>query len=487
MNSVISFARGAQLNTLTVCDCNSLTVKPFIQDILNQFIELDDLAQAILQAAQSHDQVARVLFDIDESHVLDSFSLKEKYLFPQNNPIVSLSYCNSKVAWLLRNDRNDIVSDPSAWRDIHQVLHFCGIGRYSYEDICNQSNDRMKTFLDDLLKTCVVRKQDPPVRKDLPMDPGIVRLQHAALLFRSQTTGLLVDPHLHSNYGLPNLKQDITRAMLEGYVDGILISHNHYDHWHLPTLMQFAADIPIIVPKVPRASITCDDMVARLKEIGFEQVMAVDWYAEPIQIGDISIHVLPFYGEQPLVPQHSTLKHPDLRNWGNTYLLQTEDYSAWLLIDAGVDPMGSMVDVAEYVRQTLGCIDIILSNFQPLSYNSVGTDLSTWGIDIIGTLLSNPKIFSTIGKPDSYHLSTLGPSGVAKICQIVEATACLPYAHSWADLGEWAPDDELLIRETQYELTRQGCHTVVVPWHIGDAYLHKADVEREMKSYPVFY
>src|SRR4028119_1012941 len=122
----------------------------------------------------------------------------------------------------------------------------------------------------------------------------------------------------------------------------------------------------------------CEDMQSRLESLGFKNVIAVDWYAEPIVVGDVEINVLPFYGEQPLVPEYNKPKHPDLRNWGNTYLLHTEYYTSWFLIDSGSDPMGSMVQVAEYVKQKFGMVDLVLSNFQPLSYNSIGTDLSSW-------------------------------------------------------------------------------------------------------------
>jgi hypothetical protein len=225
------------------------------------------------------------------------------------------------------------------------------------------------------------------------------------------------------------------------------------------------------VPKVPRGSITCEDMKARLQGLGFTNVMAVDWYAEPIIIGDIEIHVLPFYGEQPLVPEYNEPKHPDLRNWGNTYLLRTPYYSSWFLIDAGNDPMGSMRDVAKYVYQKFGTIDQVLSNFLSLSYNSIGTDLSGWGADIIGNLLSNPQIFSVTNQREGFHLATLGAKGVAEICAIVEAKACLPYAHSWAEPGQSSQVDAALIKDVSAELKKVGCSTQVIPWKIGDGYI----------------
>ena len=338
----------------------------------------------------------------------------------------------------------------------------------------------MVDLLDRLIKSWVVQEQ--PVF-DLPSieQPGVYRLQHAALLYRTKTTGILVDPQLHSNYGMSGIKNDISRAMLEGLVDGILISHNHYDHWHCPTLMMFPPDIPIFVPKVPRNSLACEDMVSRLKSLGFENVIAVDWYSDGIFIGDIEVNVLPFYGEQPVNPQYSETKHPDLRNWGNTYLLRTENYSSWFLIDSGDDPLGKTSEVAAYIKDKFGGVDWVLSNFQSLSYNSIGSDISSWGADIIGTLMSNPQMLEAMNQQQGSHLSTLGAKGVAEICHIVGVKACLPYDHSWAELVQYTEHDQSLIKDVAQELKQLDCSTEVIPWRIGDGYfgsLNKVSCDR---------
>jgi len=470
MEKVISFTKRAQLQALTASEYLGYTVQPLIQEILDQIVKSDNLDMVIADAAKKYPTIAETFFDIDPSNVAASFSLKEPLLFPEQNPVVSLSFNNTKLAQFFPVGVREIIKEQSVLPDIHYLLYLCGQAKFNYDQICQQVSDDMIILLDKLIKSHVVQTQPQPARGVPVETSGVFRLQHAALLYRTKTTGILVDPQLHSNYGLANLKQDITRAMLEGFVDAILISHSHYDHWNLPTLMQFAPEIPIIVPKVPRGSITCEDMKARLEGLGFDHVIAVDWYAEPIVIGDIEINVLPFYGEQPLVPEYNQPKHPDLRNWGNTYLIRTPDYTSWFLIDAGNDPMGSMRDVAEYVRQKFGIVYQVLSNFLSLSYNSIGTDLSSWGADIVGNLLSNPQIFSVTNKTDGFHLATLGAKGVAEICSIVGAKACLPYAHSWAELGQYTGSDESLIKDVIAELEKVGCSTQVIPWKIGDGY-----------------
>ncbi len=471
MDNAISFVRGSQIRPLNAGDRICYAIQPFIQEIFNQFLELNDLGKAITQAAKNHEKVVEKLFDIERIKVEESFSLKNEFLFLKENPLLALSYGNARYPSFLGKNDVEIINDESILPEIHNLLYLCGQSNLSYNQICQQISEPMVNLLDKLIKCSVVKEQPGSAKGVPPQTPGVFRLQHAALLYRTKTTGILVDPHLHSNYGMPKLKNDITRAQLEGSVDAILISHSHYDHWHYPTLMMFAPETPIIVPKVPRGTIMCEDMQARLKSLGFKNVIAVDWYAEPIVVGDMEIHVLPFYGEQPLVPEYSQPKHPDLRNWGNTYLLRTEYYTSWFLIDAGNDPMGSMQQVAEYVKQKFGTVDHVLSNFQALSYNSIGTNLSAWGIDIVANLLSNPQIFSVTNKKEGGHPSLLGPKGVAEICAIVGAKSCLPYADSWGELGQPSPHDKVLIKEVEEELRNLRCSTTVVPWTIGDGYV----------------
>lgn len=475
MAQAVSFTKGSQLRSLSANDYCNYGVQPFIQEMLNRLVESNNFELSIIEAAQSHPEIAEKCFDIDRQNVVESFSLKPEFLFLKRNPLISLFFSNPKLAPFLPNsgrDGREIIKDGSILPEIHQLLFLCGQGKYSYEQICQQVSEPMVALLDRLIKSWVVREQPKSAPLSLEQ-PGVYRLQHAALLYRTKTTGILVDPQLHSNYGLGDMKEDISRAMLEGLVDGILISHNHYDHWHCPTLMMFPSEIPIFVPKVPRNSLTCEDMESRLKDLGFTNVIAVDWYSDGIFVGDIEINVLPFYGEQPVNSQYSETKHPDLRNWGNTYLLRTETYSSWFLIDSGDDPMGKTAEVAAYVKEKFGGVDWILSNFQSLSYNSIGSDISSWGADIIGTLMSNPQMLSVMDLPDGSQLSTLGAKGVAEICQIVEAKACLPYAHSWAQLGHFAAVDESLIEDVIEELRQLNCSTSVIPWRIGDGFFGK--------------
>ncbi|MGD1919803.1 MAG: hypothetical protein ACFCAD_13480, partial [Pleurocapsa sp.] len=61
------------------------------------------------------------------------------------------------------------------------------------------------------------------------------------------------------------------------------------------------------------------------------------------------------------------------------------------------------------------------------------------------------------------------------------AKACLPYAHSWAELGQYTEHDQSLIKDVAQELKQLDCSTEVIPWRIGDGYfgsLNKVSCDR---------
>lgn len=53
MDSAISFANGSQILALNSCDRLCYVIQPFIQEILNQFVQLNSLDQAIVIGAKS--------------------------------------------------------------------------------------------------------------------------------------------------------------------------------------------------------------------------------------------------------------------------------------------------------------------------------------------------------------------------------------------------------------------------------------------------
>lgn len=66
-------------------------------------------------------------------------------------------------------------------------------------------------------------------------------------------------------------------------VDGVLVSHNHYDHLDLPTLRRLPADTPVFVPH---------GVGAWLRGKGFTAVTELDWH-QSAPLGDLAITLVP--------------------------------------------------------------------------------------------------------------------------------------------------------------------------------------------------
>jgi L-ascorbate metabolism protein UlaG (beta-lactamase superfamily) len=346
--------------------------------------------------------------------------------------------------------------------EVARLLELCASGRHREADLRGAVEGPLAALLDRLLAAGVVGPVEPP-RVALPPRgvPCLVRLQHASVLIQSATTAILVDPHLHSSYE-PALERSLARSDLEGRVDAVLLSHSHGDHYDLATLAMLPRDLPIVVPRVPRGNLLCEDMAARLRSLGFRRVLDPPWYAPAIEVGDVEVHPLPFHGEQPLVD--GPLREPELRNWGNTYLVRTPQASSWLLVDSGNDVSGRAVEVAAHVRATWGPIDLVLSNlrefgaFTPLYVTGAG---QFW-FALPPALLEE---FESLAGSSV----TLGPAGVAEVCAVAGARRFLPYAHWWAEPGQRGPGEVELVGRLAQELARRAAPTEIHPWAIGDA------------------
>ena len=247
--------------------------------------------------------------------------------------------------------------------------------------------------------------------------PGLYRLQHAGLLFRSRRgTGIVVDP-VADVYGFNwIMPQHIPN------IDAVVVSHSHTDHFSLITLLQFPRKTMMIVPKVGRSSMLCPDMEALLRDAGFEHVVAAPWYST-VQVKDATIRVYPFYGEQPWLTFASPVE--DLRNQGNTYAVEIDDYRAWFLIDSGQEFAHSMMEVCERALEDAGPVDIVLSNLRsfwwhPKQIDGSGRYLFCFPVEV----LEQPETWPQ-GR------MTFGPEGVCRFLERLKPKSFLPYAHWW--------------------------------------------------------
>lgn len=247
--------------------------------------------------------------------------------------------------------------------------------------------------------------------------PGIYRLQHASVLYRSASgTGILVDP-------VAGLAEPgwISPLAVAG-VDAVLVSHSHADHFEPLTLMQLPRATTIVVPQVPRCSMLCPDMAGILRDAGFENVIAAPWFSR-VRIKDIDVRVYPFYGEQPWLSFAAPVA--DLRNHGNTYVVEMDGCSSWLLVDSGQEYGHAMVELCERVLRDVGRIDVVMSNLRTFSWHPRQIDGSG------RYLFCFPE--HVLSRPDTWPTGTmtLGARGVRDLLSILEPRWFLPYAHWW--------------------------------------------------------
>jgi L-ascorbate metabolism protein UlaG (beta-lactamase superfamily) len=184
---------------------------------------------------------------------------------------------------------------------------------------------------------------------------GVRFVGHATVQISDGDRQIIFDPFILPKSDLlpidcqPLSLQDLGRSA------AIFITHSHPDHFDLGTLLRVGADTPIFVPEVDRESVLAIDMAARLRQVGFRQVHTLKPFTEQM-IGQIRVIALPFYGEQPTV---SEVLHPEVRNHGNTYIVELNDLRIALTADSGTDCTGNIQNLAIEACQKYGSIDLL--------------------------------------------------------------------------------------------------------------------------------
>ena len=437
-------------------------LEPYIASVATGLARGVPLSEQIQTSAEIYPDAA-AYFTIDSKTAEESFALKDEFTYDDwllSSLIISLA--NRSYSISLKEYSSDSLTRLHSFMTVMSGASAGGSH--------NLDGETQRGLLSAFAKLeMLLPKLHRPFRIATARHPAVYRLQHACLLYRSATTGVLVDPHLQSLYS-PVKGEDIVRADLNGKVDAIIISHAHFDHLWLSTLLMFSKDTLIIVPKVPRSTMICMDMKKVLDDLGFTRVFAYEWFSGPIHVGDMEIWVMPFFGEQPL--RYEPTRNPRIRNWGNTYIIKCDGYSSWFLIDSGADYMGSMVEVAESVREKHGQIDLVLSNLRDFCLSS--PTYINGGLNWLALTPHQMKRFDSMKS----HCITLGTSNVASICKAVSARYYLPYAHWWGELGRRAnssidtpgQNEEDLVRRLKDDLLRIRCSTRVVDWKIGDGF-----------------
>ncbi len=118
---------------------------------------------------------------------------------------------------------------------------------------------------------------------------------HACILIEAHGVTMLLDPVLSYTYG--SAISRYTYADLPDAIDYVLITHNHQDHILFETMLQIRPRVRnIIIPRGGGGALQDPSLKLVLERTGFRNVIELG-EMEHLDLGDISIHGLPFIGE----------------------------------------------------------------------------------------------------------------------------------------------------------------------------------------------
>ena len=167
--------------------------------------------------------------------------------------------------------------------------------------------------------------------------PRVTFVAHTSLLVETAKTAVLFDPLFpHGAWGRAEVF-DVARLPL----GAICLSHSHWDHCDVATLLRFDKRTPILVPRVVRPTLFNPPIVPMLRRLGFTDVREVEhWRAERIE--DVEIIPVPFHGEQD---------EPDAEIDHYTYVVRSGDWCFYGGVDAFRDSGSDMRADLERVRR----------------------------------------------------------------------------------------------------------------------------------------
>lgn len=183
---------------------------------------------------------------------------------------------------------------------------------------------------------------------------------HNTVVVRSGSSAVVVDPWFVASNPADQPHYQPLQLRDVGPLDAVAITHSHPDHFVASTLLQLPPSTRMIVPRTERETILTVAMAERLRELGFTDVVELDWW-QSVKVGDIEVVALPFHGEQAT---DSEQLHADIRNHGNTYFIRTPAFSAAFLADSGRDGWGDVRNVAARARRELGSPDLLFTGYR---------------------------------------------------------------------------------------------------------------------------
>jgi L-ascorbate metabolism protein UlaG (beta-lactamase superfamily) len=168
-------------------------------------------------------------------------------------------------------------------------------------------------------------------------EPRVTFMGHTSIMLRSRDTVILTDPLYRVSLGIPPFAFDAARLPLAA----IFLTHSHWDHCDLATLLHFDKRTPIVIPRIHRPTAFNPPMVPALRALGFNEIRELDVW-ETTTVGDVQMMAVPFHGEQD---------EPDAEIDHYTYVFRAGGLTLYGGVDAYRDTYGEMRPALERVRR----------------------------------------------------------------------------------------------------------------------------------------
>lgn len=295
--------------------------------------------------------------------------LNQNYHFEKSSSSWRLEYkCNFKkvtskdwvkhswiVCFYLGENLKSFEVDSSELQGFSRLLALLN-GQHTYREIQDKFADqsellsRFLIFAKQKALLKVFSRKIPPKVKAI----GLSFHSHSSLSFNDGCNSILIDPCLvFLKSGRPS-KADLNENDQRGdrLLDhsAIFITHNHWDHCNLSTLVRMNRETPFYVPKVRSESGHNPSIKNFLTSLGFENVFEVENW-KTIKIGKISLTPIPFYGEW---------FGPKSRFDAFCFVVEIDKMKYLGLVDSDRNDDGDMNDVLGIVKKRFSEIDFML-------------------------------------------------------------------------------------------------------------------------------
>lgn len=180
-------------------------------------------------------------------------------------------------------------------------------------------------------------------------------LGHAGLDLQTPQVRVLFDPLC-----IVRTRDDVDLLHeLDRPIDAVVISHPHWDHFNLDTLLHIPRQTRMIVPRVSHPpSLENLDMAPLLEQLGFTRIERLALW-DSVDVGDVHLTATPFHGE------HSG---PEVEHDWMTYDVRAGGRAFFGAVDSCQSSHGSMDHVMRDVRTRLGKVDILFAPYSGFHY-----------------------------------------------------------------------------------------------------------------------